>query len=64
VKDSPVLDPSLAKEVKYSSLTILHQFRFIAGATCASRAQVERFSNREGALLGEDQFDLDSRREI
>jgi hypothetical protein len=28
VKDSPVLDPSLAKEVKDSSLTILVQFLF------------------------------------
>ena len=64
MKDSPVLDPSLAKEVKDSSLTILHQFKFIAGATCVSSVQVERFSNREGTLLGEDQFDLDSRREI
>ena len=64
MKDSPVLDPSWAKEVKDSALTILHQFKFIAGATCASRAQVEKFSSREGVMLGEDQFDLDSRREI
>jgi hypothetical protein len=30
VKDPTFPDPSLAKEVKDSSLTILHQFRFIA----------------------------------
>jgi hypothetical protein len=38
VKDPTFPNPSLAKEVKDSSLTILHQFRFIARATCASRA--------------------------
>jgi hypothetical protein len=64
VKNPTQPSPRLVTEVKDSSLTILHQLRFIAGATSASRAQVERFSSREGALFGEDQFNLDSKREI
>jgi hypothetical protein len=38
VKDSTFLDPSLAKEVKDSSLTILHQFRVTSAISLARGA--------------------------
>jgi hypothetical protein len=57
VKDSPVLDPSLAKEVEDPSLTILFSHRwFIQGRE--RRSAPVRVFQQEGAPLEEEKFDL------
>jgi hypothetical protein len=63
VKDPSVPGPSLAKEVKDSSLTILFSYRLISTVE-------EEAGHRSGGFLqvghtvGGDQFDLGRRREI
>jgi hypothetical protein len=42
VKDSPVLDPSLAKEVEDPSLTILHQLQVVHTVEKKRSAQIQR----------------------
>jgi hypothetical protein len=44
VKDSSVPDPSLAKVVKYSTLTILHSFRSVCNSDLWSQGTILRVS--------------------
>jgi hypothetical protein len=51
VKDSTFPDPSLAKEVKDSSLTILVQVLFHSVVVCGGRAYCWRFSAELGRTV-------------
>ena len=62
MKDSPVLDPSLAKKVKYPSLTILLSY-ILSNCEEEEVCSFEGFQ-QEGAPLVEEEFDLRRRRDI
>ena len=51
VKDSTFYDPSLAKEAKDSSLTILYQLPFSYRGSCGGRAYCWRFFAELGRIV-------------
>jgi hypothetical protein len=64
VKDPSFPDPSLAKVVKDSTLTILFQFRSISCIICEEGRNCWRISAEKGTLSNQGGFDLASGSEI
>jgi hypothetical protein len=64
VKDSSILDPSLANEVKDSSLTILFSSDPFQSFICEAGRIVRRVLFRRGGPEILEKFDLASKRDI